>query len=105
MGSFFIQVARRTKGGAGAKQKADKVPEKELGEKKQFQHLKFPLQTIFQLPVNVALKQEKGPKHFAWHLLPSGHLMFNFWSETNEPQEYLALQCIVGTARLEPEHE
>ena len=33
MGSFFIQVARRTKGGAGAKQKTDKVPEKELGEK------------------------------------------------------------------------
>ena len=30
---LLIQVARGTKGGAGAKQKTDKVPEKELGEK------------------------------------------------------------------------
>ena len=41
----MIQVARGTKGGAGAKQKTDKVPEKELGEKKQLQHFKFSVQT------------------------------------------------------------
>ena len=38
-------MARGTKGGAGAKQKTDKVPEKELGEKKQLQHFKFSVQT------------------------------------------------------------
>ena len=38
-------MARGTKGGAGTKQKTDKVPEKELGEKKQLQHFKFSVQT------------------------------------------------------------
>ena len=65
---LLIQVARGTKGGAGAKQKTDKVPEKELGEKKQFQHFKFsvqnptlPLATFLQGNLKKALAMTDKP--------------------------------------------